>query len=67
MNLSTEQIILIAIGVVVGLILIAAATPIGEMVVEGIKSFISNLLISTEIAASSGSFSDLLANTQLAA
>lgn len=49
MNLSTEQIILIAIGVVVGLILIAAATPIGNMVVDGITSFVSNLMTSVEI------------------
>lgn len=44
MNLSTEQIILIVIGVAVGLILVAAATPIGNMVVDGIKTVITNFL-----------------------
>lgn len=44
MNLSTEQIILIAIGVVVGLILIAAATPIGEVVKNGIMDLVSQLI-----------------------
>lgn len=49
MNLSTEQIILIAVSVAVGLVLIAAATPVGNMVIAGIKSVISELLTETGI------------------
>jgi len=50
MNLSTEQIILIAVGVAVGLILIAAASPVGDMVVNGIKSVITNMLTEINIS-----------------
>ncbi|MFP3156275.1 hypothetical protein LQZ18_17975 [Lachnospiraceae bacterium ZAX-1] len=49
MNLSTEQIVLIAIGVAVGVILIAAATPVGDMVVNGIKTIITNMLNDTSM------------------